>query len=186
MYRRILVPVDGKRNIQPRRGRGPADGARERRAAPVVHALDELAYLSAIEYSADLMKQARDQGARVLEDAQSMAQSASVPADGKLVETAGRRLGELVAEEARGVGSRPGGRRHPWPARHEPLPAGKRRRAGASARAGAGAGGAHAARARRPLKPFRQRPPDPARAIAAGPSFWQVKRPFGDFSLRRE
>ena len=51
--------------------------------------------------AADLLKAARDQGSRVIEDAQGMAQSAGVPADGKLVETAGRRLGELVAEEAR-------------------------------------------------------------------------------------
>ncbi|GAB3759074.1 universal stress protein [Ramlibacter monticola] len=101
MYRRILVPVDGSetsnRAVVAALQMARENGGRLR----LVHALDELAYLSGYEYSADLLKQARDQGARVLEDAQSMAQSASVPADGKLVETAGRRLGELVAEEAR-------------------------------------------------------------------------------------
>jgi len=101
MYRRILVPVDGSetsnRAVVAALQMARENGGRIR----LVHALDELAYLSGYEYSADLLKAARDEGARVLEAAQSMAQSASVPADGRLVETAGRRLGELVAEEAR-------------------------------------------------------------------------------------
>lgn len=101
MYRRILVPVDGSetstRAVVAALQMARENGGRIR----LVHALDELAYLSGYEYSADLLKAARDQGARVLEDAQTMASSAGVPADGKLVETAGRRLGELVAEEAR-------------------------------------------------------------------------------------
>ena len=101
MYKRILVPVDGSetsnRAVVAALQMARENGGRLR----LVHALDELAYLSGYEYSADLLKAARDQGSRVLEDAQVMAKSAGVPADGKLVETAGRRLGELVAEEAR-------------------------------------------------------------------------------------
>lgn len=102
MYKRIVVPVDGSetsnRAIVAALQMARENGGRVR----LVHALDELAYLSGYEYSADLLKAARDQGAKVLEDALSMAQSAGVPADTKLVETAGRRLGELVADEARG------------------------------------------------------------------------------------
>lgn len=101
MYKRILIPVDGSetsnRAVVAALQMARENGGRIR----LVHALDELAYLSGYEYSADLLKAARDQGSRVLEDAQLMAKSAGVPADGKLVETAGRRLGELVAEEAR-------------------------------------------------------------------------------------
>jgi nucleotide-binding universal stress UspA family protein len=101
MYKRILVPVDGSetsnRAVVAALQMARENGGRIR----LVHALDELAYLSGYEYSADLLKAARDQGSRVLEDAQVMARAAGVPADGKLVETAGRRLGELVAEEAR-------------------------------------------------------------------------------------
>jgi nucleotide-binding universal stress UspA family protein len=101
MYKRILIPVDGSetsnRAVVAGLQMARENGGRIR----LVHALDELAYLSGYEYSADLLKAARDQGSRVLEDAQVMARSAGVPADGKLVETAGRRLGELVAEEAR-------------------------------------------------------------------------------------
>ncbi|HET8747846.1 MAG TPA: universal stress protein [Ramlibacter sp.] len=101
MYKRILVPVDGSetssRAVVAALQMARETGGRVR----LLHALDELAYLSGYEYSADLLKAARDQGARVLEDAQAMARSADVPTDGKLVETAGRRLGELVAEEVR-------------------------------------------------------------------------------------
>jgi nucleotide-binding universal stress UspA family protein len=101
MYKRILVPVDGSetstRAVVAALQMARENGGRVR----LLHALDELAYLSGYEYSADLLKAARDQGSRVLEDAQAMAKSAAVPADGKLVETAGRRLGELVAQEAR-------------------------------------------------------------------------------------
>ncbi|GAB3661828.1 universal stress protein [Ramlibacter alkalitolerans] len=101
MYKRILVPVDGSetstRALVAALQMARETGGRVR----LVHALDELAYLSGYEYSADLLKAARDQGSRVLEDAQAMAKSAAVPADSRLVEAAGRRLGELVAQEAR-------------------------------------------------------------------------------------
>lgn len=101
MYKRILVPVDGSetanRAVVAALQMARENGGRIR----LVHALDELAYLSGYEYSADLLKAAREQGNIVLESARAMAQSAGVPADARLVETAGRRLGELVAEEAR-------------------------------------------------------------------------------------
>jgi len=101
MYRRILVPVDGSetsnRAVVAALQLARENGGRIR----LVHALDELAYLSGYEYSADLLKAARDEGARLMDDALAMARSAGVPADTRLVETAGRRLGELVAEEAR-------------------------------------------------------------------------------------
>jgi nucleotide-binding universal stress UspA family protein len=101
MYKRILVPVDGSetsnRAVVAGLQMARENGGRLR----LIHALDELAYLTGYEYSADLLQAARDQGGRVLTEALGMAQSAGVPADSKLIETAGRRLGEIVAEEAR-------------------------------------------------------------------------------------
>jgi nucleotide-binding universal stress UspA family protein len=101
MYKRILVPVDGSetsnRAVVAALQMARENGGRVR----LLHALDELAYLTGYEYSADLLQAARDQGGRVLTEALGMAQSAGVPADSKLIETAGRRLGEIVAEEAR-------------------------------------------------------------------------------------
>lgn len=102
MYQRILVPVDGSETsnkalvaaLQLAR----ESGGRVR----IVHALDELAYLTGYEFSADLLKVAREYATKVLADAMEMAKAAGVPADSRLMETPGGRLGELVADEARG------------------------------------------------------------------------------------
>ena len=107
MYRRILVPVDGSESsskalvaaLQMAR----ENGGRVR----LMHTLDELAYLSGFEASGDLMKAAEylSQGGveyaqKVLDDALAVAHSAGVPADTKMTDGAGIRLGESVADEA--------------------------------------------------------------------------------------
>jgi nucleotide-binding universal stress UspA family protein len=101
MYKRILVPVDGSETstkalvaaLQLAR----ESGGRVR----LVHTLDELAYLSGFEVSGDLLGIAREYAGKVLQDALEVAKSAGVPADSKLVEAAGARLGEVVAGEAK-------------------------------------------------------------------------------------
>ncbi len=100
MFKRILVPVDGSETstkalvaaLQLAR----ESGGRVR----VMHALDELTYISGYEYGADLMRIARDQAGKVLQDAMEIAKSSGVPADSRLVEVPGRRLGDIVADEA--------------------------------------------------------------------------------------
>lgn len=100
MFKRILVPVDGSATstkalvaaLQLARDAG----GRVR----LVHSLDELAYVSGYEYGADLIRIAREQAARVLQDAMDVARSAGVPADSKLVEVPGQRLGDVIADEA--------------------------------------------------------------------------------------
>ena len=101
MYKRILVPVDGSETSSKalvtalqlaREG-----GGRVR----IVHDLDELAYLTGYEFSADLLKTACGFAQKLLDDALEVAKSAGVPADCKLMDVPGVRLGELVAEEAR-------------------------------------------------------------------------------------
>lgn len=102
MFKRILVPVDGSETstkalvaaLQMAR----EAGGRVR----VVHALDELAYVSGYDYGADLMRIAREQAGKVVQDALAVAKSAGVPCDSRLAETPGRRLGEVVAEEVLG------------------------------------------------------------------------------------
>jgi nucleotide-binding universal stress UspA family protein len=101
MYKRILVPVDGSETstkalvaaLQLAR----EGGGRVR----LIHTLDELAYLSGFEVSGDLIQLARDYASKVLQDALEVAKAAGVPAESKLVEGAGARLGEVVADEAR-------------------------------------------------------------------------------------
>jgi nucleotide-binding universal stress UspA family protein len=100
MYKRILVPVDGSETstkalvaaLQMAR----ESGGRVR----LVHTLDELAYLSGFEVSGDLIRLAREYAGKVLQDALEVAKAAGVPANSKLVEAAGARLGEVVAAEA--------------------------------------------------------------------------------------
>lgn len=100
MFKRILVPVDGSETstkalvaaLQLAR----EVGGRVR----VVHCLDELAYVSLYDYSPDLMRSAREQAGKVLQDALEIAKASGVPADSKLVEVPGQRLGEVVADEA--------------------------------------------------------------------------------------
>lgn len=65
-----------------------------------VHALDEFAYVSGEEDGSDLMRIARGHSTQVLQEAMDVAKSSGVPADSKRVEVPGRRLGDLVADEA--------------------------------------------------------------------------------------
>lgn len=101
MYKRILVPVDGSetsnRAVVAALQMARENGGRVR----LVHVLDELAYLSGYEIGGDLLKIARDYALKVLDDVLAMAKSAGVPADTKLVEAPGARIGEVVADEAR-------------------------------------------------------------------------------------
>jgi nucleotide-binding universal stress UspA family protein len=101
MYKRILVPVDGSETSNKalvaalqlaREG-----GGRVR----LLQVFDELAYLSGFEMTPEVLQSARDCAQKVLDDTLAMANSAGVPADTRLVETVGLRLGELVADEAR-------------------------------------------------------------------------------------
>ena len=101
MFQRILVPVDGSETsskalvaaLQLAR----ESGGRVR----IVHALDELAYLTGYEYSHEVLAQARAYANKVVDDAMAIAKASGVPADSQLLETPGRRLGEVVADEAR-------------------------------------------------------------------------------------
>lgn len=101
MYKRILVPVDGS----PPSNKALAAALQLAREAGgsvrVVHAFDDLAFLTGYEFDGSVLGAARAQADKVLSTAQEIAASAGVPADSKLVETRGRRLGDAVADEAR-------------------------------------------------------------------------------------
>jgi nucleotide-binding universal stress UspA family protein len=101
MYKRILVPVDGSetsnRALVAALQMARENGGRLR----LLHAIDDLAYLSGFEYSGQVLEAARKGGSSALDDAMAIASASGVPADHKLVEVVGQRFGELVAEEAR-------------------------------------------------------------------------------------
>lgn len=101
MYTRILVPVDGSETstkaLSTALQLAREGGARLR----LIHALDELAYLPGFEYPADLVQTARETAAKVLADGEKAAESAGVKAEAELLNVPGRRLGDVVAEDAR-------------------------------------------------------------------------------------
>lgn len=99
-YKRILIPIDGSptsnKALVAALELGRENGARVR----VMHALDELALVSGFEYSGELMKAAREQGQKALDDALAIVRYSGVEGDTHLMETPGKRLGEAVAEES--------------------------------------------------------------------------------------
>lgn len=101
MYKRILVPVDGSETCEKALASALQLAKESQGRVHLVHVLDELAYLTGYEYSADLLQVARDFAQKVLVDAAEKARAAGVPADTKLMELPGGRLGELIAGEAR-------------------------------------------------------------------------------------
>ena len=105
MYKRILVPVDGS----PTSGKAltaalqmARDGGGRIR---LVHVVDEMAYLSGYDqyggYTGELIKIMRESGAKILNDAMAIAQSAGVETDNMLFDKFGERLGETVANAAK-------------------------------------------------------------------------------------
>lgn len=99
-FNRILVPVDGSETsnsalvaaLQLARD----TGGRVR----LFHAVDEMAYLTGFETSADVVGMARAAARGVLDAGLAIAASAGVEADSSLAEFSGKRLGEAVASEA--------------------------------------------------------------------------------------
>jgi nucleotide-binding universal stress UspA family protein len=105
MYKHILVAVDGSTTSN-KALVAALELAREHAGrVRLVHAVDELAYLTGFEYTGDLIAIVREYGAKVLADAAAVARAAGVEADTRLVEAAGQRLADLVADEARGWGA---------------------------------------------------------------------------------
>jgi nucleotide-binding universal stress UspA family protein len=100
-FRKILLPVDGSTtsNRALEMAIQMAQGGSAR--LHLIHAVDELAYVSGYEYAADLFAMARDYGQKILDQALQQAKAAGVDADIKLIDLPAQRLGETVATEAR-------------------------------------------------------------------------------------
>lgn len=100
MYKRILVPVDGSPTsnlaVQAALQLARESGGSVR----IVHAFDELAFLWGYEYDGSIVRAARDDADKVMSAALEMAKAAGVPADTRMRDTRGKRLGDAVAEEA--------------------------------------------------------------------------------------
>lgn len=100
MFQRILVPVDGSETSNKAMvaalNLARLTGGRLR----IVHAFDDIVYISGYEYDAQARYAAREEAAKVLETAKAVALAAGIGAETCLLETRGRRLGEAIADEA--------------------------------------------------------------------------------------
>ena len=105
MYKRILVPVDGSptcnKALVAALQLARDGGGRVR----LVHVVEELTFVNGYDmyggYSGELIKVMRESGAKIINDAMAVAQSAGVEADNRLYDKFGERLGEVVADAAR-------------------------------------------------------------------------------------
>ena len=104
-FQKILVPVDGSSTSNHALDYALKLAKEDHSQVRALHAIDELGYLSSYEYSGELMASARKNGSQVLQNAVLAAQALNVPADTKLVDLPGQRLGHTVADEAASWGA---------------------------------------------------------------------------------
>lgn len=105
MYKRILVPVDGSptstKALTAALQLARDGGGR----VLLLHVVEAMAFVDGYDLyggqSGELLKVMREAGAKVLDDALAIAQSAGVEADKQLFDRFGERLGEIVANAAR-------------------------------------------------------------------------------------
>ncbi len=99
MFKRILVPVDGsatsRKALTAALQLARDSGGRVR----LLHSIDDLAY-TGFEYSGEVVRAARENAARVLDDAMAITTAAGVPADKQLLDEPGQRLGQTVSDAA--------------------------------------------------------------------------------------
>jgi nucleotide-binding universal stress UspA family protein len=100
-FKRILVPVDGSDTSKKALAAALQLARDSSGRMRLLHAVDELAYVTGFEYSGDVVKIAQQAAAKVLEEAAAIARAAQVQCDTKLIEFPGQRLGDTVAQEAR-------------------------------------------------------------------------------------
>lgn len=101
MFKRILIAVDGSKTSTKALAAGLQLAKEAGGTARAVHALDELAFISGYEYSAEALQGARKNAQTALDDAMALARAAGVPADQLLADQPGQRLGETIAAAAR-------------------------------------------------------------------------------------
>ena len=104
-FQKILVPVDGSSTSNKALDYALQLAQEDHSQVRALHAIDELGYLSSYEYSGELMATARKNATQVLQNAIVAAQALNVPADTRMVDQPGQRLGQTVADEAASWGA---------------------------------------------------------------------------------
>ncbi len=101
LFQKILVPVDGSSTSNKALEQALQIAQQHHSQLRLLHAIDELANLSSYEYSGTILASARQQAQQLLQQALATAQAHQVPADTRLADESGQRLGQTVADEAR-------------------------------------------------------------------------------------
>ncbi|NCT96562.1 MAG: universal stress protein [Comamonadaceae bacterium] len=100
-FKRILVPVDGSETSN----RALEAAIQLARAMDgqirVMHAIDQMMYVSGYEATVDLLGTARTWAREALDEAMATVKAAGVACDSLLIDELGPRLGESVAQAAR-------------------------------------------------------------------------------------
>lgn len=100
MFKKILVPTDGS-DTSKKAVATALEFALERKSqVRLIHAVDELAYVSGYEYSGEMVDYARQYGSKILAEGLECMKSMGVEGDTKLIDFAGARLGDTVADES--------------------------------------------------------------------------------------
>ena len=105
MFKRILVPVDGSKTATKALVAATQLARDFEGQVLLVYDLDALAYAVGIEYAGNVLQAAREEADKALADALAVAKAAGVPAESRLLDAPGRRLGEVVADEAKRWGA---------------------------------------------------------------------------------
>lgn len=101
IFKKILVPVDGSETSQKAMAMALQMAVADKAEVRLLHSIDELSYVNAHEYSAELAKYAREHGHQILQEGLSAMHAVGVKGDIKLIDFAGQRLGDTVADQAR-------------------------------------------------------------------------------------
>lgn len=100
LFKKILVPIDGSQTASKALDYALKLAQADQAEVRLVYCIDELSLLSNHEYSGEIAQLARENGHKVLESGMTLASTAKVKADTRLIDRVGQRLGESVADAA--------------------------------------------------------------------------------------
>lgn len=100
VFKKILVPVDGSPTANQALDYALKMAKADQAEVRLIYCIDELSLLSSHEYTGEMAQMARQSGHDILQNGLALAHAAGVKADTRLIERAGQRLGESVADAA--------------------------------------------------------------------------------------
>lgn len=100
LFKKILVPVDGSNTSNKALDYALKMAQSDQAEVRLIYCIDELSMLNSHEFSGEIMQIARENGHTILQRGLSLAETAKVKADSRLIDRVGQRLGESVADAA--------------------------------------------------------------------------------------